>query len=476
MSTKILIIYPPYSLEELYDKLKSIGNTSPPLGIGYLGGVLEKNGYEVKIIDAPTLGYNLEDILRKFRNFQPDIVGLTCLTPDFEKVKTLAREIKKEKNIPLIIGGPHLTATPEETMKHDFFDYGVIGEGEETLIELIRNLEKGDLKNLKNIQGIIFQQEGKIVRTQPRPYISNLDSLPFPARHLMPQLEEYHPTPASYRRLPVGTIITSRGCPFQCIYCDRSIFGNIFRFRSPQNVVDEIEVLIKDYGAQELRIWDDTFNAKPERAIEICQEILRRKLDISWTCLGRVNFVNKEMLAWMKKAGCWQISFGIESGDDEVLKKIKKSQTTEMVRSTLKLCQKVGMGSRGFFMLGLPGDTEETMKKTIDFAKSLPLDVVGFYPTIPFPNTELTKMAQKTGELKTAYYDYYHYDQFKMNLPSQLFYVPQGLTEEIIRRYVKKAYHEFYIRPKYLFKQLLKIRNPRDLLNKIKAFFVIKGI
>lgn len=456
--------------------MKSIGNTSSPLGIAYLGAVLEKVGHQVKIIDAPPLGYTLEEIIGEFKEFNPDLVGLTCLTPDFHKVVSLAKAIKAERAMPIIIGGPHLTAAPEETMKHNFFDYGVIGEGEETLLELVETLESKRFDQLENLKGIVYRQNGRVVKTLPRPYLNNLDDLPFPARHLMPSFKQYHPTPASYKKLPVGTMITSRGCPFRCLYCDRSIFGNQFRFRSAKNVVDEIEVIIKDFGAREIRIWDDTFNAKPERVIEICQEIVRRKLDFPWTCLGRVNFITEEMVRWMKKAGCWQISFGVESGDDEVLKNIRKGQTTEMVRKAIKLVRQAGIGCRGFFMLGLPGDTEKTIRKTIEFSKELDLDVAGFYPTIPFPNTDLTKMAERTGELKTAYYDYYHYDEFKMNLPNKLFYVPAGLTETIIRAYVQKAYHEFYLRPKFIFRQLLRLRSFKDFYNKIRAFFVIKEI
>jgi len=473
---KILLAYPPYSLHELYDKLEAIGNTSPPLGIGYIGAVLEQAGHQVKILDAPTLGYRLKDILREFERFQPDLVGLTCLTPDFRKAVDLAHALKKENGATIVIGGPQVTAEPEKTLSFDCFDFGVIGEGEETIVELVERLEKNRLSDFSDIKGIIYKKDGQIVRTPGRPFIADLDKIPFPARHLMPGFSQYHPTPASYKHLPVGTIMTSRGCPFHCVYCDRSIFGNAYRFRSAKNVVDEIEMVVNRFGAREIRIWDDTFNARPERVIAICQEIINRGIKVSWTCLGRVNFITDELITWMKKAGGWQISFGIESGDEEVLKNIKKGQTKEMVRQALQICRKNGMGARGFFIIGLPGDTEETMQKTIDFAKSLPLDVAGFYVTIPFPGTELTKTAKKTGELKISEHDYFHYDQFLMNLPDKLFYIPAGLDEKTIRKYQKKAYHEFYLRPGYILRQFLKIRSPRELFNKIKAFFVIREI
>ncbi|MFA5070487.1 MAG: radical SAM protein [Patescibacteria group bacterium] len=473
---RVLLIYPPYSLHEIYDKLEAIGNTSPPLGIGYIAAVLEKAGHVVKVIDAPTLSYKLKDILRELEDFRPEAVGLTCLTPDFSKSIALAEAIKKISQRPIIIGGPHVTAAPAETIRHDCFDFGVIGEGEDTIVELINFLEHRAPTSLFEIRGLIFREGERIIRTPPRPFISDLDKIPFPARHLMPTFDQYHPTPASYKHLPLGTLVTSRGCPFHCVYCDRAIFGNMYRFRSAKNVVDEIELLVKKYGARELRLWDDTFNAQISRVIEICQEIVRRGIKVTWTCLGRVNFVTDDLIKWMKRAGCWQISFGIESGDDEVLKKIKKGQTKEMVRKAFKICQRQKMGTRGFFIIGLPGDTEETMQATIDFAKELPLDVAGFYVTIPFPGTELTDTAKKTGELLMSEHDQCMYDQFLVNLPDKLFYVPNGLSETVIRKYQKRAYHEFYMRPRYILKQFLQIQSLKELLNKIKAFFVIREI
>lgn len=466
---KVLLIYPPYSLEEEFGKLAKVGNLQQPLGIGYLGAVLEKAGHKVKIIDAPPLGYSVSQILEEAKKFGPEIVGITSVTADFYKAKKIGQRIKKEIGCLVILGGPHLTAAPEEAIKEDCFDYGVIGEGEVTLVELLKGLE--GRKEKEEIRGIIFKKNGKIVKTPARPFIKNLDSLPFPARHLMPPLSSYHPTPASYKRLPVGSMITSRGCPFQCTFCDRAVFGNTYRFRSPKNVVDEIEVLIKDFKAREIRFWDDTFNFYPKRVIEICKEILKRKIEIPWTCLGRVNFIEEEMLNFMKKAGCWQISFGIESGNEEILKKIKKGITKEMVREALSKTKKAGIRTRGFFMLGLPGETEKTMRETIDFAKSLPLDVAGFYVTIPFPNTELYQEAQKRDELLNP-----NYSEYLMNFPEKIFYLPEGLEEKTIFDYLNKAYREFYLRPSYLFKQLLSIRNPGDLIAKIKAFFVIKNI
>ncbi len=470
MTSKILLIYPPYSLKEEFSKLAEVGNMSQSLGLAYLAAVLEDAGKIVKIIDAPPLGYSVNDILKEADEFRPDIIGLTSVTSDFYKAEKITQRIKEKLNCTVIIGGPHITATPLEVIKNSSFDFGVIGEGEETTLELINALEEGR-GDFENIKGIIFKKGSKIIKTAPRPFIKDLDSLPFPARHLMPPLDLYHPTPASYKKLPVGSMITSRGCPFRCIFCDRSIFGNALRFRSPKNIVDEMEVLIKDYGAREIRLWDDTFNAQPERVIKICKEILKRKIKVPWTCLGRVNFANEKMFKMMKKAGCWQISYGIESGNSEVLKTIKKDLTKEMVQNALSLTKKAGIGTRGFFMFGLPGDTKESMQDTIDFAKSMPLDTVGFYVTIPFPGNELHSRISEFGKLrKVSYKDYL------MNLPDDLPFVPHGLDSKTIREYENKAYRQFYFRPSYLLRQFFQIRSFQELFAKIKAFFVIKKI
>lgn len=468
---KIVLIYPPYSLKEEFGKLEEVGNLQQPLGLAYLAAVLEKERHQVKIIDAPPLGYTISDIIREVKDFSPDVVGLTTVTVDFYKAIKIACQIKKNLGCPVIIGGPHLTADPENSMKQKCFDYGIIGEGEKTIIELVEKIRKNDLENLDKIKGIIYRHQGKIIKTQPRPFIKNLDTIPFPARHLLPPLEKYHPTPASYKKLPVGSITTSRGCPFQCIFCDRSIFGNNYRFRSPKNVVDELEILVRDFGAQEVRFWDDTFNANPERVVEICQEMIKRKLDIPWTCLARVNFVDQETLGWMKKAGCWQISYGIESGNPEVLKIIKKGLTKEMVRQALKLTKKAGIGIRGFFIFGLPGDTKKTMQETIDFAKSLSLDVANFYITMPFPGTELYREGKNWGAMKKI-----DYDKYLVNLPEELAYIPKGLDSKTIKEFERRAYREFYRRPKYLFSQFLQIKSLREFLEKIKAFLVISKI
>lgn len=461
MAIRVLLIRPP---------LSDPANISHSLGLAYLAAVLEKEGFPVKIIDAPVLGYQQKEIIKEAKKFKPTIIGLSSTTREFPAALKLASNLKRHfKECLLIIGGPHVTVTPKQTMKHKCFDLALLGEAERTIVELIKTLEK-DKKNLGDIKGVAFKKGRKVIITPSRPFIKNLDNLPFPARHLLPPLEKCRPTPVSYKNLPVGTIMTSRGCPFHCTFCARNVFGNQVRLRSPKNVVDEMEILVKKYGASEIRVWDDTFNLDPNRVIEICKEILKRKLVFSWTCQARVNFVNPRMLSWMKRAGCWQISYGIESGNQEILNKIKKGITLKTAREAVAKTKKAGIEVKCFFMLGLPGETEETMQETIDFAKKLDPDTATFCIILPFPGTEIYQEAIKTGEFRKVPFENYILYQTK-RLP----FVPKGLTAKKILTYESKAYREFYFRPKIFLRELLKIRNLSTLQAKIKGFLSVQA-
>jgi len=462
---KILLIHPNINQKIIYGQIREVGNIQQPLGIAYIAAVLEKEGYEVKIIDALVKDYEENFIIEKAKTFNPDLIGITSTTAGINSAVSLANLLKKTIKCPIIIGGAHVTAVPSKVMENDCFDLGIIGEGEKTIIEIVSKIKEcEDIKN-KSIKGIVYKKNNKIIITKKREYIADLDTLPFPARHLLPPLTDYKPTPASCRYTPLGSMITSRGCVHRCLYCDRAVFGQVFRARSVNNVIAEIEYLVKEYHVREIKFWDDTLSLNKERMINICKEIVNRKINISWTCIARVNHMNEEVLKWMKKAGCWQIAYGIESGDNNILKIAKKDTTVELVREIVNLTIRTGIEARGFFMLGLPGETEESMQKTIDFAKSLPLDNASFYITTIYPNTELWNMAINSGEAKMIE----SWDNFSPVDPTKLTYVPKGLTEEIIKKYHKKAYKSFYFRPKYIIKKITDLRNLKQIGWNIKA-------
>src|SRR3989338_3670321 len=320
----ILLINPPFEDEYSVGSSKSIKyvlNVIPPLGLAYLAAALGKSGFAVEIIDGFLGNQDIPGIIAD----RPDIIGLTATTPTFNSALVIARKIKEGlPSVIIILGGAHITAMPWEAMAAGPFDIGVIGEGEVTLTELVKLLSSkftslpatGWSNDLRRVKGIIFREGGDLVATPKREAIMDLDTIPFPARHLLAPLSKYRPTPASYRRLPLGVMITSRGCPQQCAFCDRAVFGNSYRFRGPENVLGEAEELVYKYGAREIRFFDDCFTLDKERTIKICQGLRKIKPKLPWTCLTTVGSVTKELLKEMKASGCWQVLYGLESGSE----------------------------------------------------------------------------------------------------------------------------------------------------------------
>jgi len=457
-------------LEEHFKRFENVASIQQPLGLAYLAAALEMNRHDVKIIDAAVLNYGDEQIVSETRLHAPDIIGITCVTPSYYSTLNLAKRLKKEFDLPILIGGPHATAVTEETMRNDCFDVAVRGEGDFTVAQLADAVQNNGV--LSGVNGIAYRHEGQLIKTPPRPYIDDLDSLPFPARNLLPGLSKYKPTPSAYRNLPQATMITSRGCPYHCAFCDRSIFGNRYRARTARNVVDEMELLVTEYGAREIRFWDDTFNIDQQRVLAICEEILKRKLDVTWTCLGRVNHMNEPLLEAMAKAGCWQVDYGIESGNQAILNGIMKGQTLDMVQRIVAMTHEAGIGVRGFFMLGLPGETESTMRDTIRFAKNLDLTSAVFHITTPFPGTELFKIATETRELRSDA----TYDEYMLGFSEDVPYVPSGLTAQCVKDFQNIAYREFYFRASFLAKRILEIRNLKDVQRYAGAFFMVNKL
>lgn len=463
---KVLLIYPPNDLGMGESTFRPVLDIYQPLGLAYIAAVLEKSGYDVVIIDAKVESLSLDDILRRIARFHPDLIGITATTADFSISRQLARHIKSRGNYPILIGGPHVSALPEETMRDENFDYGIIGEGEQTTLELAHALVSQNTYDVQNIKGIMFRENGKIVHTPPRECIPQLDDLPFPARHLLPPPEKY--SYLYYKHLPVATMITSRGCPYQCIFCDHSVFGFNVRMRSVSNLIEELEMLVKRYGVREVIILDDLFTLYRDRTMEFCQRLLEKDIDIAWSCMSRVDTVTYEMLKLMKRAGCWRINYGIESGNQEVLHTIKKNITLDAVTQAVRWTHALGIRSLGFFILGFPGETRETIEDTIRFARTLPLDRVVFFIAQPLPGTELYHLASRQGRLqKDVDYRYYHLYCFPEKIP----YVSEGLSIELLKRCRTKAYRDFYFRPHYLLRQLLRYREFKGLPSRMRALF-----
>ncbi len=470
---KIVLVFPPFGLKELTGKTKSmrhVMNLIPPLGLAYVASFLEKNGFNVKIIDC-SLGKSYEELIRILKRENPDVIGITSTTPVYESALKVAKDIKKElPETIVVIGGSHVTALPEEVMKTGLFDFGVLGEGELTMLELCEELKKTDGKNVKKVKGIVYRKENKIYFTGKREFIRNLDDIPFPAWHLLPKLSEYSPTPASYKKLPQGIIMTTRGCPFRCRFCDNAVFGCSYRERSPENVLDEIDLLVEKFGIKDLKFFDDTLTLNRKRVYKICDGMKERGYDFQWSCLSRVDKVSEEMLRKIKDSGCWQILFGIESGDPRVLKSLNKGITIEQSMAAVKYAKSVGLSIRCDFLLGTPAETSESMKKTLEFAKKLNPDFAHFNKFTPFPGTEFYKMLTKEG---------YKFD-FSKNC-SQLdhtivMYTPKGIDKEEFSKFIDYAHKQFYLRPSYILRSLLKIKSIDDLRRMIRGFLSIYNL
>jgi len=358
---KILFVNPPILLEksrrEIAAVIENLFYNSPPLGLAYLAAVLERQGHQVAVLDAAVEKLSLDQAVERVASFGPDAVGLTSTTNLFDCAVALGKRLKERfKDVPLILGGPHASANPEHALSFECFDVAVCGEGEQTIVELVRALSEG--RAFAGVNGLAWRRNGArqgrpgaLVVTPRREPIRDLDELPFPARHLLP-MHLYRPQPNDQYVLPKASMIASRGCPYGCIFCDKSVFDGPYRSFGPGRIVSEMEHLIKEYGARDIAFLDSIFTTSVERVEGIIAEMKRRGVRVSWTCTARANVVTEELLREMKEAGCWRIRLGVESGSDAVLKFIRKGITTQQVRDAARWADRLGIQTKGFFMIG----------------------------------------------------------------------------------------------------------------------------
>ncbi|PIV19176.1 MAG: hypothetical protein COS41_01885 [Elusimicrobia bacterium CG03_land_8_20_14_0_80_50_18] len=464
---KILLINPPYIQ---FSGIKNSGGHAIPLNLAYLAGYLRKYlDCGIKVMDAETHEMDYSDIRRGIVDYQPDIVGISTPTPVFNHVAAIAKIIKNiNPGIFVIAGGPHPSAFPEEAINTGFIDFAVRGEGELTFYELAAMIA-GGCDDYGRIKGIAYKKNDKVILTGERELIEDIDSIPFPARDLF-NLDSYYQAPTKkVSNFKSTSILTSRGCPYDCMHCiSKLIWRRRVRYRGVKTVVDEIEECVKKYGIREFNFYDDTFTLNKKRVIDICRTITERKLDIAWICFGRINIIDKEMLEEMKKAGCRKISFGLESGSQKILDIMRKNTTVDMGRKAVKAASDAGLSVHASFMLGNIGETHETIRQTIDYAKELDLDNATFFLTTPFPGTDLYTEALKSGCLAGNL----SWEDFAPLTKSNPILVQNNITQDELIAWQKRAFKEFYLRPKYLLRKLRSIHSLDDIRMMIEGLGV----
>jgi radical SAM superfamily enzyme YgiQ (UPF0313 family) len=362
----------------------------PPLGLAYIAAVLEKNVSSVEIYDNYLLERPIEEVKAEIRKRQPQIVGITCSSLTYARCIETAKAAKETcPSCKVVVGGPHPSYMPETMLQHNEIDYVVIGEGEQAMVNLARSILNGKQnQDIFKIPGVACRINGKIVKTQAE-FISNLDTIPFPARHMLP-MKMYDRILPFLDVKPVDTMSVLRGCSYQCAYCEtRELWGTNCRAFSPQRIVDEIKDMTENLGTKGIYFVGDNFTINKKRTSELCHLIKENKLDIKWTCETRADLVNKELLVDMKSAGCQTMFFGVESGSPKIQQKLNKNIDLQEVKRTFELCKQVGIRTATSFMLGIPGETVEDMQATFKFAKVLNADICMFNIYIACPGSKL---------------------------------------------------------------------------------------
>ncbi|MEL7670421.1 radical SAM protein [Methanobacterium sp.] len=431
---KITFINPP----QTNSKYKFIGVVAPPLGIAYMAAVLEENNFDVSVIDASAMDMTWETLEEEIGENSPELVAITALTPTIEQALKTAQLVKKVcPDTVVVMGGYHPTFNYQELLEKDFVDIVTIGEGEYTMLELAKTLENdGDLAEVK---GIAF---GNVV-TPPRPLIKDLDSLPFPALHLLP-MDHYR---LLNMKTNVATMITSRGCPMQCSFCaSAALHGPKMRLRSPEKIVDEMEYLIKEYGVETIAFMDDTFTLYSKRVKQICAEIKKRNMDVLWGCTARVDTLSEEVLKEMREAGCITIFMGVESADQQVLDQVNKKTTVDKIKHAFEVSRKEKIRTIASVVLGMPGDTKESMGRTIKFVQELKPSYAIFSLATPYPGTRFYQQMKEKNLIKVK-------DWSKYTLISPIIDTMECSLEEL-RKIQSNAFRKFYLRPRYILSQV----------------------
>ena len=451
----ILLINPPWLTKD-GNIWHGIRSTWPPLGLLYVAAYAEARGRSVHVMDVNAEKLHFADIERFIQEHQPRYVGFTAVTAQIINTRRIAEITKRvSPHSKVVVGGIHATALPDEVLRDPNIDFVIRGEGELPFFALV------DEQPPASIGGLSYRGGNSLQPIQHNPLaepIQDLDALPTPAYHLI-HFALYEPAVGAYLRLPAINMTMTRGCPGKCTFCNSA--ETALRTRSPGHVVDEIHTLQRRYGIKEVNFYDDTFTIYKQEVAQMCDLIVERRIDLTWSCFARTDCVSPPLLQKMRAAGCHQILFGLESADPEILRNIRKPIDIQQTRRAVRMVQDAGIAVRAAFMFGNPGETVETMRRTIDFAKDLNPDIALFNITTPYPGTQMFEWARKNGYLRTL--DWNDYD-----LANTVLELPTVSSEDVNRMY-RVAYREFYFRPSYLLQRLTRLRSWQDIKMNVQA-------
>jgi radical SAM superfamily enzyme YgiQ (UPF0313 family) len=430
----------------LPESLDIVRGELPPLGLAYIGSVLENAGHQVKIFDSCASNFTLAEFRQKISEFSPALAGITVMTPTLFGALESAR-IAKQAGAVTVLGGPQLAIYPQETVAYPEVDYGISGEGEYAMLELVKVLEKNTLP--KTVKGLIYKHNSRVF-VNPPAIIEDLDELPLPAYHLLP-MKRYNSIIGDY---PISTMISSRGCPYRCHFCFKQPSDARIRFRSAKRIVEEMEYLIKQFKVKEIMFYDDVMTFSRQHVIDICQEILFRNLKIKWEAPARVDNADQGLLKLMHQAGCVRLRYGVESADEGILELMNKKISLTQIKETFKLTRLAGIETFAYFMIGYAHETVKTIKKTILFALELNPDWAMFTMATPYPATPLYELALKEGILKNDYWRDFTLGNQKDKR------VPYFVLDVAVR--TKEAYRRFYFRLGFIIRRLIRLRSLQD--------------
>ncbi len=458
----IIFINPPYErIAPGYEFVKHITNKSPSLGLLHLAAEVRNHGYQPSIIESDIFNMSILDVANKVIRGNPVYVGITLFTVGVWGAASIAREIKKKlPGVIIIVGGPHISSMGPETLaRFPEFDFAVNGEGEKTLIDLLSAIETGS--KISEVPGILYRDKSLVQQTAGKAINRNLDELPFPAWDLLENFPNaYKPAIYDFPRGPVATIAASRGCPFHCKFCDTSTFGARVRHYSPAKVFEMMKHLHDTYGVRHIMFVDDLFLASKIRVTELCNMILEDGLKMTWTCTARVDTVKPGVLDLMQKAGCWEISFGLETGSNDLLKKMDKAAEVEKSEQAINWTSSAGIRTKGLFMLGFPGEDEGTIDQTKDFIKRIPMTIMNLTKFTPYPGSPIYRDIYGTN-IRDDHWE-------KMN-GMNFVWAPEGITVEELDRHYQEILTAFYKRPGIGFYYLkLTLRYPNHFLRLLR--------